>query len=49
MKEEAVFVGIDVSKAQLDTAICGEDDTLSVSNDPAGIQQLLGPSGIFPR
>jgi len=41
MAEEGVFVGIDVSKAQLDIAICGEADTLSVSNDPAGIQQLL--------
>ena len=41
MVEEAVFVGIDVSKAQLDTAISGEPDTLSVSNDPAGIQQIL--------
>lgn len=43
MTEEAVFpfVGIDVSKVQLDTAICGETDTLLVPNDPAGIQQLL--------
>ncbi len=41
MTEEAVFVGIDVSKAQLDTSISGEADTLSVSNDPDGIQQIL--------
>jgi len=40
--EQAVFVGIDVSKARLDVAIDPGGELLSVKNNPEGILQLLG-------
>jgi transposase len=41
LDSSSVFVGIDVSKARLDVCILPTNQTLSVGNDPAGIQQLL--------
>jgi transposase len=36
-----IFVGIDVSKAQLDVAIRPSAQSLSVTNDRAGIKSLI--------
>src|SRR3970282_187084 len=36
-----IFVGIDVCKAQLDVAIRPSEQTLSVTNDKAGIKTLV--------
>jgi len=36
------FVGIDVSKDQLDVAMAPQGDTYSVANDEGGIEQLVG-------
>jgi transposase len=41
MTSDAVFVGIDVSKSQLDVAISAGGDEWSVSNDPPGIGKLV--------
>jgi transposase len=36
-----LFVGIDVSKARLDVAVCPSAEKLSVCNDEAGVQSLV--------
>lgn len=36
------FIGIDVSKAKLDLAFCEQTSNATVSNDPQGIEQLVG-------
>jgi transposase len=41
MSEPQVFVGIDVSKAQLDVALRPSDDCWHVNNDEAGIASLV--------
>lgn len=41
MDSSLIFVGIDVSKAQLDVAIRPTRETLSVANDKAGIKTLV--------
>lgn len=41
MKESSIFVGIDVSKARLDVALRPSDESESVLNDNAGIQDLV--------
>ena len=41
MQSTPVFVGVDVSKARLDAAATGSDETWSVSNTASGIAQLL--------
>lgn len=41
MEAPPIFVGIDVSKAQLDVAIRPSAQTLSVTNDQAGIKILI--------
>ncbi len=42
MEVSPVFVGVDVSKARLDVAIAGSDETWSVSNTSDGIGKLVG-------
>ena len=41
MDTAPLWIGIDVSKAQLDVAIGAEGETWSVANDEAGIATLL--------
>ena len=41
MEQEAIYVGIDVAKAQLDVAVRPTDDRWVVSNDDGGIHQLM--------
>ena len=41
MEQEAIYVGIDVAKAQLDVAVRPADDRWEVSHDDAGIGQLV--------
>lgn len=41
MEVSSIFVGIDVSKAQLDVAISPSGESESVSNDKAGIEGLI--------
>jgi transposase len=41
MESAPVFAGVDVSKARLDVACSGIDETWSVSNAPDGIAQLV--------
>ena len=41
MEQEAIYVGIDVAKAQLDVAVRPTDDRWVVPNDDAGIRQLM--------
>lgn len=41
MDDSAVFVGVDVSKAQLDVASNGSDETWTVSNGESGIAELV--------
>ena len=41
MEQESIFVGIDVAKVGMDVAVRPADDRWEVSNDDAGIQQLL--------
>lgn len=41
MERQDVVVGIDVSKAQLDTAFGAEGEVVGLANDAAGISQLL--------
>lgn len=41
MEQQDVVVGIDVSKAQLDTAFGAEAEVIGLANDAAGISQLL--------
>jgi transposase len=38
---EPIFIGIDVSKARLDVAMCPSAEKLSVSNDEVGVQVLV--------
>ena len=41
MQSVPIFVGVDVSKAQLDVAATGSDETWHVVNTPKGIAQLV--------
>ena len=41
MSTEPMWVGVDVAKAQLDVAFGATGDTMSVTNDDAGIQAVL--------
>jgi transposase len=41
MAEVKRFVGIDVSKAQLDVALGANEGTFSIANDKHGIRELL--------
>ena len=41
MKQEAVYVGIDVSKSCVDVAVRPTDQTWTISNDEPGIQELV--------
>ena len=41
MEKEAIYVGIDVAKAQLDVAVRPTDDRWVVPNDGAGIRHLM--------
>ena len=41
MEQKAVYVGIDVSKAQLDVAVHPAGENWTVSNDEAGIRDLV--------
>ena len=41
MEQEAIYVGIDVAKARVDVAVRPADDGWLVSNDDAGIRQLV--------
>ena len=41
MEQEAIYAGIDVSKARMDVAVRPADDGWMVSNDDAGIRQLV--------
>ncbi len=41
MELPSVFAGVDVSKARLDVAVTGLDETWSVANDPGGIVELI--------
>lgn len=41
MAEGEVMVGVDVSMAQLDVALWPGGESFSLSNDPAGVEQLL--------
>lgn len=41
MSEPTLFIGIDVSKASLDVAVHPTKEDWTVSNDPAGLQELL--------
>lgn len=41
MSTEPMWVGVDVAKAQLDVAFGATGDTMSVTNDEAGIQAVL--------
>ena len=41
MEQEAIYVGIDVAKAQVDVAVRPTDDRWEVSHDQAGIRKLV--------
>ena len=41
MEQEAIYVGIDVAKVRVDVAVRPEGDGWMVSNDDAGIRQLV--------
>ena len=41
MEQEAIYVGIDVAKAQLDVAVRPTDDRWEVSHDDAGVWQMV--------
>jgi len=41
MSKSLIFCGIDVSKDRLDVALLPDEESWSVTNDPAGIEQLL--------
>ena len=41
MEQEAIYVGIDVAKAQVDVAVRPTDDRWEVSHHEAGIRQLV--------
>jgi hypothetical protein len=49
MHEPDVFVGIDVSKVQLDVALRPADNRWSVSNDEPGIARWLSACGRYRR
>ena len=42
-KQESIYVGVDVSKAQMDVAIRPSDDSWVVANDDSGLRQLVSP------
>lgn len=35
------YAGVDVSKGRLDAAVCPTGETLSVANDPEGVEELV--------
>ena len=41
MEQEAIYAGVDVSKARMDVAVRPADDGWTVSNDDAGIRKLV--------
>ena len=41
MEQESIYVGVDVSKAQMDVAIRPSDDSWVVANDDSGLRQLV--------
>ena len=41
MEQEAIYVGVDVAKAQVDVAVRPSDDVWVVANDDAGLRQLV--------
>ena len=41
MEQEAIYVGVDVAKAQMDVAVRPTDDGWVVANDDAGLRQLV--------
>ena len=41
MEQEAIYVGIDVAKAQVEVAVRPTDDRWQVSRDEVGIQHLV--------
>ena len=41
MEPEALYVGIDIAKAQLDVAVRPTDERWTVTRDVAGIRQLV--------
>ena len=41
MKQEAIYVGVDVAKAQMDVAVRPSDDGWVVANDGSGLRQLV--------
>ena len=41
MEQEAIYVGVDVAKAQVDVAVRPSDDGWAVDNDDAGLRQLV--------
>lgn len=42
---EPTYVGVDVSKARLDVAVVPSGESFSVSNDDAGVEELVGRIG----
>ena len=41
MEQEAIYIGIDVSKARVDVAVRSTGDTWEVSHDEAGVYELV--------
>ena len=41
MERQKTYVGIDVAKAGMDVAVCPSDESWMISNDEAGIRQLV--------
>ena len=41
MELQETYVGIDVAKARVDVAVCPADEVWGVTNDEAGIRQLV--------
>ena len=41
MERQKNYVGIDVAKAGMDIAVCPTDERWAISNDEAGIRQLV--------
>ena len=41
MEQEPVYVGVDVSKAQVDVAVRPTDDRWAVAYDEAGVRHLV--------
>ena len=40
-EQRGIYVGVDVSKARVDLAVCSGGDTLEVSNDEGGIATMV--------